>query len=189
MYNSRVVQSLVAEIERMKIIEVDDQLYHYIASQTLHIGESASDILRRLLAVAEPSLHGDTHQSPAAPVISAEIKHTMPDVLTTVLKSTALTQEESAVGRFLLILSALYRTNADAFRQATAIKGRKRVYFSEDFNALIATGPATKPKQIPDSPFWVITNTNTGRKRLILDQLMQSMGYSADFSAEVSQKV
>ncbi len=33
----------------MKTIELDDDLYFYIASQTRHIGESASDILRRLL--------------------------------------------------------------------------------------------------------------------------------------------
>ena len=31
----------------MKTIEVDDELYSYIASHTKHIGESASDILRR----------------------------------------------------------------------------------------------------------------------------------------------
>lgn len=33
----------------MKIIEVDEELYRYIASHTQHIGESASDILRRML--------------------------------------------------------------------------------------------------------------------------------------------
>ena len=35
----------------MKTIEVDDELYSYIASHTKHIGESASDILRRYAAV------------------------------------------------------------------------------------------------------------------------------------------
>ena len=35
----------------MKTIEVDEDLYRYIAGQTQHIGESASDILRRLLDV------------------------------------------------------------------------------------------------------------------------------------------
>ena len=33
----------------MKSIEIDDDLYAFIASQTKHIGESASEILRRLL--------------------------------------------------------------------------------------------------------------------------------------------
>ncbi|PID51141.1 MAG: replication initiation regulator SeqA, partial [Pasteurellales bacterium] len=31
----------------MKKIEVDDELYNYIASRTQYIGETASDILRR----------------------------------------------------------------------------------------------------------------------------------------------
>ncbi|TYG35454.1 replication initiation negative regulator SeqA [Lonepinella koalarum] len=39
----------------MKIIEVDEELYQYIASHTQSIGESASDILRRLLHL--PSLN------------------------------------------------------------------------------------------------------------------------------------
>lgn len=33
----------------MKKIEIDDELYQYIASNTQSIGESASEILRRLL--------------------------------------------------------------------------------------------------------------------------------------------
>lgn len=35
----------------MKRIDIDDDLYTYIASHTRQIGESASDILRRLLEV------------------------------------------------------------------------------------------------------------------------------------------
>ncbi|NVK55453.1 MAG: SeqA protein [Alteromonadaceae bacterium] len=39
----------------MKKIEIDDELYAYIASQTKHIGESASEILHRLL-IDEPGV-------------------------------------------------------------------------------------------------------------------------------------
>ncbi|MDC8831502.1 SeqA protein [Alteromonas gilva] len=39
----------------MKTIEIDDELYAYIASQTKHIGESASEILHRLL-IDEPGV-------------------------------------------------------------------------------------------------------------------------------------
>ena len=35
----------------MKTIQIEDDLYQYIASQTQNIGESASEILRRLLLV------------------------------------------------------------------------------------------------------------------------------------------
>ncbi|SQC88695.1 replication initiation regulator SeqA [Klebsiella pneumoniae] len=46
---------------KMKTIEVDDELYRYIASHTLHIGESASDILRRMLKF--PPFPNRLHQS------------------------------------------------------------------------------------------------------------------------------
>lgn len=50
----------------MKTIEVDDELYSYIASHTKHIGESASDILRRMLkfsAASQPGCSGDERGS------------------------------------------------------------------------------------------------------------------------------
>ena len=52
----------------MKTIELDDDLYFFIASQTRHIGESASDILRRLLE--QPVKAGTT--VPAAPVVQSQ---------------------------------------------------------------------------------------------------------------------
>lgn len=48
----------------MKTIEVDEDLYRYIASQTKHIGESASDILRRLL-----NLDGQLQVAESAPAV------------------------------------------------------------------------------------------------------------------------
>lgn len=172
----------------MKTIEVDEQLYRYIASRTLHIGESASDILRRLLAlptehpVAAPAVDDCQVQS-IADGFSPE------ELLKQHLDEAQIAKEESAIARFMLILTALYRVQPEAFSQAADIKGRKRIYFSQDAQALLENGKTTKPKQVPETPYWVITNTNTGRKRLILDQLMQAMGYSADTIAEVCNKV
>jgi len=46
----------------MKSIEIDDDLYAFIASQTKHIGESASQILRRLLLPEDGAVsHGVQH--------------------------------------------------------------------------------------------------------------------------------
>ena len=50
----------------MKTIEVDEELYRYIASHTQSIGESASDILRRLLKVSE-------HKTTAAPAVTPAV--------------------------------------------------------------------------------------------------------------------
>lgn len=164
----------------MKTIELDDDLYFFIASQTRHIGESASDILRRLLE--QPVKAGTTVA--AAPVVQPQ---PLADAmgLEALLDSGELQKEEKSINRFMLVLSTLYRDNPESFTQATEIKGRKRVYFSRDPEALRASGSTTKPKQVPDTPFWVITNTNTSRKQNMVAQLMTSMGYDEALTARV----
>lgn len=164
----------------MKTIELDDDLYFFIASQTRHIGESASDILRRLLE--QPVKAGTT--VPAAPVVQPQ---SLADAmgLEALLDSDELQKEEKSINRFMLVLSTLYRDNPEGFTQATEIKGRKRVYFSRDPEALRASGSTTKPKPVPETPFWVITNTNTSRKQNMVAQLMNSMGYDEDLTARV----
>ncbi|MEX4664126.1 replication initiation negative regulator SeqA [Haemophilus influenzae] len=180
----------------MKIIEVDEELYQYIASQTHSIGESASDILRRLLSLpVHTSIVNDliitsaeTDQKPkqAINVKEVNIKTTKKQSITainqivekvqTLLNSTEFQEESKAVVRFLAILRVLYRTNPESFAQATeSLQGRTRVYFARDEATLLMAGNHTKPKQIPDTPYWVITNTNSGRKMLMLEGAMQSM--------------
>ena len=60
--------------------------------------------------------------------------------LEALLDSDELQKEEKSINRFMLVLSTLYRDNPDSFTQATEIKGRKRVYFSRDPEALRASG-------------------------------------------------
>lgn len=180
----------------MKIIEVDEELYQYIASQTRSIGESASDILRRLLSLPVhtsivndliiTSAETDQKLKQAINVKEVNIKTTKKQSITainqivekvqTLLNSTEFQEESKAVVRFLAILRVLYRTNPESFAQATeSLQGRTRVYFARDEATLLMAGNHTKPKQIPDTPYWVITNTNSGRKMLMLEGAMQSM--------------
>ncbi|ART83895.1 replication initiation regulator SeqA [Oceanisphaera profunda] len=178
----------------MKTIEVDEELYRYIASNTRHIGESASDILRRLLKIESVAAQ---HLSPTALPSIAEPKDQAkaePELLLgqgieQMLKGEELKSQESAIDRFMHILSVLYQENPTAFAQANDIKGRKRIYFADDEAALLASGNTTKPKAIAGSPYWVITNTNTGRKRNIVAQLMAAMGYAHGLIERVSHSI
>lgn len=196
---------ILANRERkMKIIEVDEELYQYIASQTRSIGESASDILRRLLNLpAHASVFANdltfasvenaekTEQKAAEkaldPVKTEVVKpakkqsdsaiNQLVEKVRALLNSADFQEESKAVVRFLAVLRVLYRTNPESFAQATeSLQGRTRVYFARDEATLLTAGNHTKPKQIPDTPYWVITNTNSGRKMLMLESAMQSMG-------------
>ncbi|HBO39167.1 MAG TPA: replication initiation negative regulator SeqA [Pasteurellaceae bacterium] len=212
----------------MKIIEVDEELYQYIASQTQSIGESASDILRRLLNLSSSGISRNFSDSVSAnetdegvsnsksavenPPVFVTKQHNEQDefddepvkvmtrkqpeaaiqqIVTRVrqlLNSDDFRQENKAVIRFLNILTVLYRTNPESFAQATeqeTSQGRTRTYFARDEATLLAAGNHTKPKQIPDTPYWVITNTNSGRKMLMLERAMQSMHLPEDLIDEV----
>lgn len=193
----------------MKTIEVDEELYRYIASQTRHIGESASDILRRLLGV-------DQRDQPVAVIAHEEVQqpilaesssmiqseglivskdagklsvHESVKAMRELLISDSFAERKKVIDRFMLVLSTLYGLDAENFSEAMTVKGRKRVYFSDNENTLLEHGKTTKPKAIPNTPFWVITNTNTSRKQQMVAQVMTRMNFPADIIEKVSNAI
>lgn len=158
----------------MNTIEIDDELYHFIAGQTQRIGESANDILRRIL-LNKPAVAQQT----AVNTVVAENSKSGQKVFD-ILSKQDLQAELSVVGRFLIILSALARAHKQDFAQVLEIKGRNRVYFGRSDTDLLEAGSSTNPKQIPNSEFWVITNSNTTRKKMMLTEAALKLGYSAE---------
>ena len=176
----------------MKTIEVDDELYSYIASHTKHIGESASDILRRMLkfsAASQPVTPIVKEVRAVHPVVEAKPVNPVKDkvrAMRELLLSDEYAEQKKAVNRFMLVLSTLYSLDQNAFAEATeSLHGRTRVYFAADEQTLLKNGNQTKPKHVPGTPYWVITNTNTGRKCSMVEHIMQSM----QFPAELIEKV
>lgn len=175
----------------MKQIEIDDDLYHFLASKTEHIGESASSILRRLLA-AELSATVATSCSPTliSEKIAVPTKQSKATSLFNLLNSDKFNSEKKQVSRFILILSNLYQSNQSLFTEsALRLKGTKRVYLAQNKDELLKSGNATKPKLIPDSPFWVVSNINLNRKILILDAMMKEMNIESSLINLVKQKM
>lgn len=174
----------------MKKIEIDDELYRYIASETRHIGESASDILRRLLKLdaKQPVQPVVVTESVQAPVIKqdAEPKSITPAKnpvreMRELLLSDSYAEKTKSVDRFLQILSTLYSLDSATFTQsAETVHGRTRIYFAGDEQILLDSGRHTKPRHIPGTPFWVITNSNTERKRTMVQSIMQDMQFPAN---------
>ena len=172
----------------MKNIEIDEELYQHIASNTQYIGESASSILRRLIKL--PTENNAEVESAAEPefveqieeeVVEEQVNTPTLDVNGSVfnyINKEELAMQRGAVGRFLLILAALYRVHNQQFSTVCNIRGRDRLYFAASEAELAASGSSTKPRQIPDSPFWVITNSNTTRKKMMLTEVGRALGYN-----------
>ncbi|WP_077338381.1 replication initiation negative regulator SeqA [Pseudocolwellia agarivorans] len=193
----------------MKNIEIEEDLYQYIASQTQFIGESASSILRRLLFENEQhtnSITTDKIADSIEPIKIIEEPEFENVVEQTTVDNQSVTQEietnesvfnylnkeelamqRGAVGRFLLILGALYRVHANNFSVVSDIRGRDRLYFSANLNELTESGSSTKPFQIPESPYWVVTNSNTTRKKMILTKVALALGYSESEAEDIRE--
>jgi len=178
----------------MKNIEIDDDLYLHIVANTQSIGENASSILRRLLkldqkasideslvqeitAVTSPDDIADNVMDLAEKSEIEALDNSTESVFNFINKEE-LAMQRGAVGRFLLILAALYRAHPQRFKVVTEICGRDRLYFANSEAELAASGSSTKPKQIPESPFWVLTNSNTTRKKMMLTRAATSLGYN-----------
>ncbi|MBT9431339.1 replication initiation negative regulator SeqA [Candidatus Sodalis endolongispinus] len=177
----------------MKTIEVDEDLYRYIAGHTLHIGESASDILRRLLKFS-PGVDKAASPAPAVtttakPSEKSESVRPLPErvrAMRELLLSDDYALQRKVVDRFMLVLTTLHTLSPQAFAEATeTLHGRTRTYFAVDRQTLLQSGHQTKPKQVPGTPYWVITNTNSDRKRSMIEHIMLAM----QFPTELIEKV
>lgn len=193
----------------MKKIDIDDELYQYIASNTQSIGESASTILRRLLNLSGekiqtanvelnqnnqttttlPKITPVAEQTPAlaakpSAVAEKSVQQKNANVFN-VLNKEELAMQKGVVGRFLFILSAFYRTHKTDFRAVLDIKGRDRVYFATSKEDLVNSGSSMNPKNITDSEYWVMTNSNTTRKKMMLHEVALCLGYSTEQAEKI----
>jgi len=194
--------------KNMKQIDIDDELYQYIASNTQSIGESASTILRRLLNLSGEKIQTanvelnqnnqtaiTTNTLPSSEQVAEPTKVKAPDAVTPVKQKSAnvfnilnkeeLAMQKGVVGRFLFILSAFYRTHKTDFSAVLEIKGRDRVYFATSKEDLVNSGSSMNPKNITDSEYWVMTNSNTTRKKMMLHEVALCLGYSAEQAEKI----
>ncbi|GAB3015638.1 Negative modulator of initiation of replication [Bowmanella dokdonensis] len=163
----------------MKTLEIDEELYRYIAAQTQHIGESASDILRRLL-------FSDTQ--PSVEVLNEFQEEAMPEGdIIAALSTSDVANKGSAVERFIGILTALAVAHGQDFARVLELKGRNRTYFATSKEALLAAGSSTNPKALPETAYWVVTNNNTRKKAAMLQEVARVLGYNASQSQQLIQ--
>ena len=164
----------------MKPIEIEDDIYDYLLSQSREIGETASSILRRelpgLLGVALSTNH--TKHQPISP--SHE--------LTCVLGSAKM-KVWNTTDKYLLILSEAYKQKPSEFDKILQISGRDRKYFAPSKGEIEGSGTSTQPKQIPASPYWALTNLTTLNKQGLLRQALKLLGYSTAAAKDASEAI
>ncbi|MCG9696738.1 replication initiation negative regulator SeqA [Shewanella sp. Isolate11] len=178
----------------MKYIEIDEELYRHIASKTERIGESASDILRRLLGLDVETVEAPAPKHISQPSIEAQQVNPTPNLNVSATSLTVdglidkdnLAEQKGAVGRFLFCLEAIYNATGQQFDQVLQVQGRDRLYFATSKESLLKASKSANPKEIGQSGFWVTTNNNTAKKRTILSEVLTQFGVDA---AQIEQVV
>jgi len=192
----------------MKSIDVENDLYRYIASQTESIGEDASAILRRLLGL--PAVGNIVVDGPIKDPVEVknnaliDVKATSADLedstpsnkvqsgpvdFKSLIMPNVIVKHKAAVGRFLFLLEQLHNMTPVKFEYVLSISGRDRVYFAKDEATLLASNASTKPKQIGQSSFWVMTNSNTGKKRAMLTKSLEKVGCQTVLAKEIAAQI
>jgi negative modulator of initiation of replication len=160
----------------MRTIEIDEDVYAYIASNTQEIGETASDILRRLLGLAS----GTTTE-----IMQTKASHELQEIL----ESSKLRFQLSVVDKFLFILSEAYKQRTSDFEKILTIQGRDRLYFAKSRQEIEKSGNSTQPKQIPGTQYWVMTNSPTRQKAQMLRDALIAIGYSNEAARAAAQLI
>ena len=202
----------------MKTIEIEDDLYKHILNNIEAFGETPSQILRRLLALPKESsvveMDNSAVQQPTVETANSDSMNV--DTVTTVESITdqeevfthkgvselfsdpAFKAETVITNKFMMMLTTMYFEKKSEFIEAAeTTKGRTRAYLGTHLDELLnsdneeelAQFKASKPRAIPNTPYWVITNANTGRKRIILTQMMASMGYPHHLIGRIKEEI
>jgi negative modulator of initiation of replication len=145
----------------VKTIEIDNDVYEALLGKVRDFGDTPNLVLRRELNIGGSGMPVTT--SPETP-------------LQEFLASTEFRFAKGAVGRFLAVLSWLYKKDAGTFAVVEDIRGRGRIYFSKSVQELEQSGRSVNPKKIPGSPYWVITTTPTDLKQQIIGEVMRALG-------------
>jgi len=138
----------------------------------------------------------------ATPLTPTFTGNSLPDALAhgiaALFDSEAFQKEAVITNKFKMMLTTMYYENREAFIAASKMaKGRSRDYLGKNLEQLLASSNqeevdlliASKPRDIPYTPFWVVTNANTGRKRIILTQVMASMGYPHHLIERIKEEI
>lgn len=139
---------------------------------------STSEILKRLLGIrGQGGERGKGGRGAADGQSPSSFKSYQAEI-SDCLNDSAFMAQTDVIGKFLFILSYLYKRNPDDFKKVLALSGRRRKYFSGSSQELEASGSSVFPKQIPNAPYWVVTNNDTPKKRRMLEDVLRILGYS-----------
>jgi negative modulator of initiation of replication len=165
---------------RIRQLEIEQDVYDFLKNVG-ELGESPSSILRRLLPISrDPSGGGPHKTSVSVPISVAEALPRSGDAISVHLQSEGYRFLRIATDRYLSLLSAAYKAEPESFKRVFEISGYSRVYFAKTAAEIAKAGRSTAPQQIPNTPYFALTNADTKTKITMMRQVLHRLGYSKE---------
>jgi negative modulator of initiation of replication len=168
-------------------LSVEDYIWNHLERLIRETGKSPSQIIAEALQIKDPApasrgLSNHRDESPIARAFQEKLRNirspSNQHELSEALTSPKFTALRSAVDRFLYILGVAHEQKPADFPKLLEYQGRDRLYFATDSKAIEASGTSTQPRQIPDSRFWVMTNSPNSQKAAMLYKALAMLDYS-----------
>jgi negative modulator of initiation of replication len=163
----------------MKTIDIDDDLYDYLLKNTERLGETATEIIRRLIRNPSAINNRPSASQQRATQVSSNGAANDESEIRQFLESPRFRSQRQVVDRFLSVLVWLHGREGNRFSAVLGIAGRSRKYFALSEKELNDSGTHINPKQIPGTSYWVVTNNDTPKKQDVIRDVMQALGYSS----------
>jgi negative modulator of initiation of replication len=176
----------------MQTIEITDELYGYLTAIRDTTGQTYDEILRHWKD-GRSGASSSGKASSGRPLVPGNGKAAAPNqrdsLLLSHVQSPSFLSLRSAVDQFLNVLSFVHAQNRDNFKMAESLGGRKRKYFAPSQKELEDSGTSVNPKEIPGTPYFVVTNNDTNNKRLLLQRVLRLLRYSETTVRAVSGSI
>jgi negative regulator of replication initiation len=147
----------------MKTVEISDCVYNALLEQVQDFGESANDVIARLLVP-----------------LNREDKPSVKEVEESEIDTFCRKNSEvcrSAISRYLALLRYFHHKDAVKFKSIVPIlKGRSRVYVMSTKAEILRHGNSIMPKLITGTDYYAVTNLSNSKKEVILVKFMTAWG-------------
>ena len=166
----------------MPLLEIDEDVYQYLLSRAVRIGESGSAILRRELGLLEPNGSGPKGGQGA---VGNGSKPSEVKAVEEFLVDPRFRGQRVVTKKYLRLLGLLAELHADEFDRVLDIRGRQRLYFGRSQQEIARSGKSLHPRKIPGTEIWAMTNADTAHKQDIMAEALKVLGYPTDTIQQV----
>jgi negative modulator of initiation of replication len=112
----------------------------------------------------------------SVPVLDSTSKRT--HELTLALSDPTFLELRANVDKMLYVLGAAHALKPGLFEKVLLIQGRERRYFAKNSAEIERSGNSTQPRKIPNTEYWVMTNSPTPQKQDLLGRALRKLGFS-----------